>query len=236
MQLTGCRAREWVVFCTLKAIIETQCSMNFTSHHFNLINISRVNSTLDTLWIVSKTHMMYEGYLWLIFTPEADVQLFRREYVLWKFLGNHLCSPVLIYEEKSCLLGWARWEEGETCFVCKPHCCDCSLISAVSRQHQSMCRQWPTPSESVVNCDPHICMPISQCIFFFFKVNSIYITRRATLILDSFVSLQHFPLKRKSTTGVQPKHRCSPKNHMHVLISCHYNTVNKHTQTKTGGL
>lgn len=167
MQLTGWKARKWVVFCMLKPIIETQCSINFTSHHFNLINISRVNNTLHTLCIVSKTHMRYEGYLWLIFTPEADVRLLGREHVLRKFLGDYLSSPVLIYEEKGCLLGWAKWEEGETCFVCKPHCCDCSLISAVSRQCQSMRRQWPTPSESVVNCDPHFCMPISQCIFFF---------------------------------------------------------------------
>lgn len=211
----GCfvNAINWLEGKKMSSILhpEGNCSMNFTSHHFNPINVSRVSGTLRTLCIVSKSHMMYESYLYLLFTPEANVRLFGPKRVLWKFSGDHLSSPVLIYEEKGCLLGWARWEEGETCFVCRPHCCDCSLISAVSRQRQSMRVQWPTPSESVVSRDPRTCMPISQCIFFFFLNEQYLHHQKGNSDSGRFCSPPAFPFKEKINNRNTSKTQVVPK-------------------------
>lgn len=131
MQLTVWKARKSAAFCTPKALGATQCTMNFASHH------SSLRKYLQSEWHISRTphrvkkeinktfaRYIFRSSLKVIFVFCSHPKLLGRVHVLWKFLGDHLCSPAFDIRGLELFVGvsGARGKV-EACLEWKPHCC-----------------------------------------------------------------------------------------------------------------
>lgn len=102
MQLTVWKARKSATFCTREALGATQCTMNFASHHCNLVNVSGVNGTFHgrheswrkkTTTKKQKWHDVFCPSLKVIFVFRSHPKLLGQVNVLWKFFrGSPLQS------------------------------------------------------------------------------------------------------------------------------------------------